>query len=464
MKKEVLLINLPSDSFRSPEEHCGLALLDAFLSSKEIRTNILDAYAENRSLDECKEYIDYWIQKKIDSELYIGISLFVTNYKYFIELSSYIKKRNVKIHLFVGGHFASLNKEYLLEKNIFLDAIIVGEGEISLYEMITHDWNENINGVYKREFIDNYHSRNRIVDLDLLPFQTRYLNKIQLKGQPFAITTSRGCYGECSFCSISSFYKLNTPHIKYTYRSAKLVSEEIHQLVKKYNIDVLKIVDDNFFRNKSNDFLKQLIELTSDLDISFRLSARPNDITKERAALLKKLGAIVVAIGVESANEDSIKLFNKGININESELAIQYLKENNITCLANFIMFDPIIDKAGLKKNCEFIAAHIDDSIFHRINSHLWIRSTDPIVNVLKKHGLCKEKAFPYVKCTYKSPEVMEIREKFDKWCDLNMKEYYSYVDILMTRGIRNNEFIYKKYKSMIKQDLNILMELIEKG
>ena len=126
------------------------------------------------------------------------------------------------------------------------------------------------------------------MNLDQLPFQTRYLTLQQLEGQPFSITTSRGCYGECSFCSISSFYKTNTYNLKQTYRSAKSVSKEIHELVKKYHINNLKIVDDNFFRNNSNTFLIELIELLSDLNISFRISARPNDITQERAVLLKK--------------------------------------------------------------------------------------------------------------------------------------------------------------------------------
>ena len=206
------------------------------------------------------------------------------------------------------------------------------------------------------------------MNLDQLPFQTRYLTLQQLEGQPFSITTSRGCYGECSFCSISSFYKTNTYNLKQTYRSAKSVSKEIHELVKKYHINNLKIVDDNFFRNNSNTFLIELIELLSDLNISFRISASPNDITQERAVLLKKMGVAVVAIGVESANEESLQLFNKGIKVESSERAIEHLKNNQITCLANFIMFDPIIDIDGISENCKFVERHIEDSIFHRIN------------------------------------------------------------------------------------------------
>ena len=39
----VLLINLPGESVRKPEEHCGLAFLKAYLDERDICTDILDA-------------------------------------------------------------------------------------------------------------------------------------------------------------------------------------------------------------------------------------------------------------------------------------------------------------------------------------------------------------------------------------------------------------------------------------
>ncbi|OUQ46337.1 hypothetical protein B5E64_06150 [Drancourtella sp. An12] len=460
-KKTVLLINLPSDSIRKPEEHCGIAFLASYLLSKKIDVQILDAYAEKKDIAYCKIFINNWMSKNTDKQLFCGISPFVTSYNYFVELGAYIKRINRQCYLFAGGHFASLNKEYLIKKHNWLDAIIVGEGEISLYELVINPLNTNIDGVYKRNFELAFSPRRRILNLDSLPYQLRYLDKEKLHGQPYAITTSRGCYGECSFCSISCFYKLNSPKIKQTFRNAKSVSGEIHNLVDKYKIKKLKIVDDNFFRNNSNNFLRELIELISDLDISFRLSARPNDITEERASLLKQLGVVVVAIGVESADTDSLRLFNKGVGIEVSEKAISYLRKNKITCLANFIMFNPMITLEGLNANCEFVEKHIEDCIFHRINSHLWIRSTDPIADILIKEGVCKRKGFPYLECQYRSEEVIKIRKYFDQWCNSNMEEYYECVDILMAQGTQGNDCQYQKYKLMIVKDVEILKTLI---
>ena len=454
----VLLINLPSESVRKPEEHCGLAFLKAYLDEREICTDILDAYAKRMSITECLQRINEWIDKGDDC--YIGISPFVTSHENFVTVGEYIKSVRPSVIVFAGGHYASLNKEYLLKTYNWLDAIIVGEGEISLYEMLAKPFEENVAGVYKRSHEDNFIKRDRIKKLDVLPFQARYLTPDELEGQPFAITTSRGCYGECSFCSISSFYKLNGC-IKQTFRSPQSVSREIHGLVDKYHISSLKIVDDNFFRDKTDDFLDDLVNELADVDISFRLSARPNDITEYRAKKLRELGATVIGIGAESAHEDSLRLFNKGIDISYSDKAIKYLSDNGITCLVNFIMFNPIIDIDGVLENCLFVEKHKNESLFHRINSHLWIRATDPIVDKFVELGLCDRQGFPYIQCRYKYEEIIRLRNIYDIWCNHNMVEYYVYADVLMANGIAGNEHIYENYKKMLEQDIEILKCLV---
>ena len=148
----VLLINLPGESVRKPEEHCGLAFLKAYLDEREISTDILDAYAKRMSITECLKHIKKWIDKYDDC--YVGMSPFVTSHQNFITVGKYIKNIKSSAIVFAGGHYASLNKEYLLNTNNWLDAIIVGEGEISLYEMLVNPFSDNIAGVYKKGLED----------------------------------------------------------------------------------------------------------------------------------------------------------------------------------------------------------------------------------------------------------------------------------------------------------------------
>lgn len=455
----LLLINLPSESLRSPEEHCGLAILDAFLNSKGIKCDILDSYALNYTLQKTKDEIYKWAQQNDGCRCIVGISPFITSYGAFIQIGEYIKNNFSHIEVIAGGHYVTLNKEILMKNNLWLDAIVVGEGEYTLLEYSLKSKGYFVKGIFDRS--NKFVHRERIIDLDILPFQTRYLTLDQLNGQPFALYTSRGCYGECSFCSISSFYKTNTQNVKQTFRSAKSVADEIKELVLKYNIHNIKIIDDNFFRDYENKFIEDLINELEQVDISFRLSARPNDITKERGVLLKKLNVNIVAIGVESTHIESLELFNKGINIKDSLNAINVLNSNDIACLANFIMFTPIIDLESLKTNCDFVKQNSDDCIFHRINSHLWIRATDPIVNKLVNMGLCETRGFPYLKCKYRHHIIGEIKKLFDLWCEPTMKYYYENVDPLMALGKKSNEEYFDKYKSILLKDIEILNNLI---
>ena len=460
MNKRLLLINLPGESIRKPEEHCGLAFLKAYIDGNGLGADVLDAYALRINLDETIARINDWIKEYKNYELFVGISPFVTSHESFVSVGEYIKKKNSKCLVFAGGHYASLNREVLIENNKWLDAIIVGEGELTLLEFMRRGLCSDIPGLYVGQDSKFFVFRERIKNLDILPYQARYLTKEQLNGQPMAITTSRGCYGECSFCSISSFYKLNG-EIKQTFRSADSVANEIRLLVKNYNIDSLKIVDDNFFRDNSDSFLESLANQIEDLNISIRLSARPNDITDHRARLLKKMGVTIVGIGAESADEQSLKFFNKGIGIEASDQAIKMLNKYGITCLVNYIMFNPIIDLNGLEKNLDFVDKYQATSVFHRINSHLWIRSTDPLVGKLVDYKLCDRMGFPYVECKYANENVYQIMELFDKWCNHNMKKYYENVDILMAKGIPGNEVFDTRYRKILQEDIFILRNLI---
>jgi Radical SAM superfamily/B12 binding domain len=457
--KPINLVNLPSESVRTPEEHCGLASLHAYLTSKEIKVDITDGYVLNYSFQDCFNALSTWIELHPDGV--IGFSPHVTSENTFKELGHQLRKNYPDLILVAGGHFASLNKETFLSRYPWLNAIIIGEGEETLYDFLKSN-SFNVAGIYSRE--NHFQMRERMKNLDVLPFQTRYIPLENFKHQPISLVTSRGCYGNCSFCSISSFYKLS-PGSFQTCRSADSVVQEIENLYNQ-GIRYFKIVDDNFFRihDHDNQFLERMVNLikVKALDIRFRLSARPNDLTDERCRLLKDMGAIVVAIGGESANEESLNLFRKGIKVNDTVRAIQLLEKYQIRCLLNFINFDPILSLEGLIKNVKFLTKYANSCIYHRINSHLWLRQTDPMVHILKDYDLLGQIDFPYVGYHYKHKVIENIKEYFDMWCHSSMKEYYHVVDKLMAPTEEFNVYLWNEYQKFINKDLEILQKLID--
>lgn len=458
----VTLVNLPTSSLRKPAEHSGIASLHAYLFSKGIDVAIIDAYANNIDIEEC------WLllKQRIDRHprMIVGFSPFVTSVNELITLGERIKNNFPDVLIIVGGHFATFHKEYLLREYLWLDAVVVGEGECSLYEY-TVSPSSNIPGVLKRN--TPFIPRPRIRNLDILPYQTRYLPPEKLKDEPLSLVTSKGCYAACTFCSIPAFYRNNTGSAQ-SVRSVGHLMGEIKVLIQMYQKNSFKIVDDNFFRitDKNDQFLVDLVAEIKKLgiDLIFRLSARPNDVTERRAKLLKEMGTNVVAIGGESAHEDSLVLFNKRLTIADSRRAARVLKKYGITTLMNFITFDPILDIDGLKSNLEFIKEHITFCVFHRINSHLWLRSTDSILQRLVDLGLVTGdiNSFPYVSYRYKHPEVFLIKKYFDYYCAQNMRDYYAVVEILMAPNEPPTDETWKKYHEFMIQDTKMLEQLIK--
>ena len=60
---------------------------------------------------------------------------FNENYKKFI---SECKKRNPNIHFVAGGYYATLLPEALMKQLPDLDCVMIGEGEVTIVEILNH--------------------------------------------------------------------------------------------------------------------------------------------------------------------------------------------------------------------------------------------------------------------------------------------------------------------------------------
>ncbi|KKL63475.1 hypothetical protein LCGC14_2174730, partial [marine sediment metagenome] len=132
---------------------------------------------------------------------------------YALGLAEAIKRRRRDIRILAGGQQATfLVEEMLGPGNI--DAVVRGEGEYCLCEILAADdfrgvpgvsWrrNGNIHNEPDRPLIENLDTVLRPAR-DLLPERSRYrMGAYRVEG----IETSRGCPHHCSFCSIRNFHR-----------------------------------------------------------------------------------------------------------------------------------------------------------------------------------------------------------------------------------------------------------------
>ena len=118
--------------------------------------------------------------------------------------------------------------------------------------------------------------------------------------------TSRGCPYRCVFCASSRFWASTR------FASAHYIAEEIKELYYNYGAKLISFYDDLFIVQKQR--LKDLTDILSKEGIlgkvRFSCSARSNLIDDVVAKLLKELGIVSVALGLESGHPCILRNFN----------------------------------------------------------------------------------------------------------------------------------------------------------
>jgi radical SAM superfamily enzyme YgiQ (UPF0313 family) len=245
-----------------------------------------------------------------------------------------------------------------------LDVGVIGEGEATMPDLLKAVEGKKplseVDGiVYRRgEEIIRNRPRRLIENLDEIPFPARHLlplSRYTVLGErtPLGnIITSRGCPFQCIFCSSSQFYGR-----RFRARSPENVVDEMEELVTRYGIRSIEIVDDTFTADKkrAERIAEEIIH--RGLDIYWTCGSRADLITRDLLHLFKKAGCVLFYLGVESGSERVLKALKKGITLEQVRTAIKWAKEAGVEILGSFIIGTPGETKEDVMKTIEFARA-----------------------------------------------------------------------------------------------------------
>lgn len=400
MSKKIALVNLryKIDISFEHKESLALGYLASTLIHAGHEVDIIDAQFFNLEVEE--------VHARLTNKAYdlIGFSVYQETANAFTELHTRLLQSPTQAHITLGGQFPTFTPELLLKKYALVDSIVLGEGELTLLELVSAlpdgQW-KNVAGLCYLEAGKMVRSspRKLIQDLNQLPppyRETYYANLENPDTISAIISASRGCYAHCSFCSIQTFYgTLKGKRIRI--RQPENVVDEIEDLYHRYKIRNFFFADDNFLvvnlihKSWLNTFMDELER--RQLSIQFDMDCRVNDIDVDLFKRLKRNGLNGVFLGIESFNQRSLDTLKKDATVKQNIDAIKILRKLRVNVWMGFIMFDMFTTLDEIKVD---VAALDEIKYFKYMNydrplSSDWLASTlqlyngTPVLDMMKR-------------------------------------------------------------------------------
>jgi anaerobic magnesium-protoporphyrin IX monomethyl ester cyclase len=261
----------------------------------------------------------------------VGITMSATEHSEGLEIARMAKDHGAAT-LMGGYHPTAIPDELLSHRQV--DMVVRGEGEMTIRELVQKGGPQGVKGVSYREDNKTIHNPDRefIEDLDSLPFPARHLRKHTygtrlMRDRDFdVLTTSRGCWGRCTFCCEPTMSKSHQ-----RYRSPENVMKEILEIVSFHNNKPLAIdITDPHFMGKP-ELVERLCDLLAPhhLDIRFGVKVRADSVAKH-PEIVRKMIAVGIEgfeMGIESPNQEDIRSTSKGMSIDVHVTAVNNIKK-----------------------------------------------------------------------------------------------------------------------------------------
>jgi radical SAM superfamily enzyme YgiQ (UPF0313 family) len=318
----------------APLAHLALA---AYIQ-KEYSVTIVDTRIEENYKNKIKKLL----QK---NPIAVGItSLTGEQIKHGLEIGKFVKKENPNIPIIWGGVHVTFFPVQSLQSP-FVDIVVKGEGEKTLYETLKAIENDkdlrDIAGIaYKENSRIHDNKERKFLNMDELPMPAwhlidveSYIERLSTKSnRRININTSRGCPHRCAFC-YNQFFNKGI----WRGKSSSLVVDELKFLVEKYKIDEIIFHDDNFPANK-----KRAIKIAhgikkEKLDLKWYINMRADYFKREYLRELMKGGLAGLRVGAESGSQRILNMIHKNITISQIMDSALISKEFNLDVSYSFV-------------------------------------------------------------------------------------------------------------------------------
>lgn len=264
----------------------------------------------------------------------VGISVFTYNCRAAAKyLSWMLKKLDPEVVVILGGtginHHLSGGAPFAdeLQKQGAIDFYIYGDAEIALFNYLKFNTTNivGINSINWKQMSNQELEHLPIPDYDDYDFSL-YEQPVMLP-----IVGSRGCVRKCTFCDVHTHWK------KFTYRSGQSIFDEMKYLSHKYNIKNFQFSDSLINGNlKEYRVLSKLLaEHNRNLSqcdklrwTSFFILRPRTQFTEEDWELTSMSGADILAVGIETTNDEARFHLGKKFTNDDIDFALRMAQKH----------------------------------------------------------------------------------------------------------------------------------------
>jgi len=296
----------------------------------------------------------------------VGFSPTTSSFMDAIDIAKIIRDRQPQIKIVFGNvHVSSLGTP-ILEHFTEIDYLCMGEGEGTMLDLAEGIAPQDIANLVYREggrpdgkIISNPR-RARINDLDELPFpayekiagfpQGYHLPLFSFaKRWGATMITSRGCPYTCSFCDRTVFER------RYKYNSAAYIYEHMKYLRDRFGVYHINFYDDLFTAQQKR--VHELCQLLIDkpLGMQFNCAIRTGHTSDEMLRLLKQAGALMVSMGIESADPGMMERHKAGVTLEAVKKTVEQIHAAGLRAKGLFIFGMPGETPETVKVTSDFI-------------------------------------------------------------------------------------------------------------
>lgn len=294
------------------------------------------------------------IIKRLDADI-VGIGFYITSTEAAMRIAIAAKLGAATVVM--GGQAATPLARQILQKQSAVDIVCRYDGEKPMALLAARADGEiiDLRAVPNIAFRNNNEIYMTAISqpiLPELPFPNREIGRFDIRkhinafkqygsyedikgSRPTNAVAQRGCPRRsasqgCSFCARIDFnLRARTPQQAY---------DEYRYLVDEFEVDYICEDSDSWIRSKWLSELANIIESAGPVGAPIRIYGDPRDISPETARLLKIIGVDAVLIGVESGDDEILKMNGKILSSQQTHNAARWLGKVGIRLCDAYVL------------------------------------------------------------------------------------------------------------------------------